>query len=173
MNGELAEWDILFTSLQRGVGAKQDKSLGRNILRQRRTEGARSDSKTLHVGSRQRVSTRGIERTGLSEEQRDAAEREHDKILKSDGRFVDGRRPNYPDRVYRNRRVRPLLMIHLIDIEAKSPSGAGAQTVVAWGISFPPTRMEEKPVEYVVNTTWIRETYGDDVDEDEMDGDDD
>ena len=173
MNGELAKWDVLFASLNRGATAEKDRSLGRTILRQRRTEGNRSDSRTLYVGNRQRVSTRGIERTGLSDKQRKVAERDYEDFLKRDGRLAEGKRPNYPDRVYRNRRVRPLLMIHLMDIDPRPESNTESQTVVAWGISFPPTRTEEKPVEYVVNTTWIRENYGDDVDEDEMYGEDD
>ena len=64
-------------------------------------------------------------------------------------------------------------MIHLIDIDAKGQGDPLNQPVVAWGISFPATDKEEKRVEYVVNTTWIRENFSDDVDEDEMQGDDD
>ena len=63
-------------------------------------------------------------------------------------------------------------MVHLIDIDSGAKTQPVLQPVVAWGISFPGTRREEQPVEYVVNTTWIRENYGEDVEEDEMDGDD-
>ena len=173
MHGELAEWDVLFASLKQDTTANEDLSLGRRILRQSRTEGNRIDSRTLSISSRHKVSTRGIERTGLHKDQREAAEREYDDVLKRDGKFVEGRRPNYPDRVYRNRRVRPLLMIHLIDVLPRDSSVGESLTVVAWGGSFPPSRMEEQPVEYVVNTTWFRENYGDGADDDEMDGDDD
>ena len=171
MNDELAEWDVLFASLKRDTTVNEDYSLGRRILRQSRTEGSRIDSKTLRVSSRQRVSTRGIERAGLSEKQVKAAERFYDRILKREGKFVEGKRPNYPDWVYRTQRERPLLMLHLIDVHAKSTDDEASKTVVAWGISFPATEMEERPVEYVVNTTWVRENYGDEVDEEEMDGD--
>jgi hypothetical protein len=44
---------------------------------------------------------------------------------------------------------------------------------VAWSISFPETEMGERRVEYVVNTTWLQENYRDDVDEEEMGGDED
>ena len=64
-------------------------------------------------------------------------------------------------------------MIHLIDIDTKGQGDPLTQPVVAWGISFPATDKEEKRVAYVVNTTWIRENFSDDVDEDEMQGDDD
>ena len=43
--------------------------------------------------------------------------------------------------------------------------------MVAWSISFPRTEMEEKKVEYVVNTTWWKENYRDDFDEEDMAGD--
>jgi len=62
-------------------------------------------------------------------------------------------------------------MIHLIDVDTTPLGDSRSQRVVAWGISFPPTEMEERRVEYVVNTTWLRENFGDDLDEDEMAGD--
>ena len=63
-------------------------------------------------------------------------------------------------------------MIHLIDIVTKDQCDPIIQPVVAWGISIPRTNREERRVEYVVNTAWLRENFSDDVDEDEMGGDD-
>jgi hypothetical protein len=48
-----------------------------------------------------------------------------------------------------------------------------AEPVVAWSISFPGTALEEKKVTYVVNTTWVRENFSEDLEEEEMGGDDD
>ncbi|MEX6725564.1 hypothetical protein [Parapedomonas caeni] len=48
-----------------------------------------------------------------------------------------------------------------------------AEPVVAWSISFPATALEEKKVTYVVNTTWVRENFSEDLEEEEMGGDDD
>ena len=169
---ELAEWDVLFASVWTDTNVA-DTSLGRRILRQRRTEGGRSDTRTLLVGSRQRVSSRGILRTGLTNEERSLAEEEYRKDLERDGRLTEGRSIEYPDLAYRRMRTRPLLMVHLIDINTKNPGDSPTQPVVAWGISFPATQREEKRVEYLVNTTWLRENFRDDVDEDEMQGDDD
>ena len=169
---ELAEWDVLFASVSREASAT-DTSLGRRVLRQRRTAGHRSDARTLLVGNRQRVSSRGIERTGLTNEERALAEEEYRKDLERDGRLAEGRSIEYPDLAYRRMRRRPLLMVHLIDINTKNPGDPPTQPVVAWGISFPATQREEKRVEYLVNTTWLRENFRDDVDEDEMQGDDD
>ena len=36
----------------------------------------------------------------------------------------------------------------------------------------PGTELEEKKVAYVVNTTWVRENFSDDLEEEEMGGDD-
>ena len=169
---ELAEWDVLFASLVERERNRMDESLGRIIRCQRRTAGERSDARTLLVSNRQRVSTRGIERTGLSLEDRERAELAYMQDPGRSGRPSGGRPIQYPDKAYREMRTKPLLMIHLIDIDTEGRGDPVSQPVVAWGISFPRTNREERRVEYVVNTTWLRENFGDDVDEDEMEGDD-
>ena len=170
---ELAEWDVLFSSVGERDGTVTDESLGVTIRCQRRTAGKRSDSGTLLASSRQRISTRGIERTGLSRAQRAAAEEAYRSGLARDGRLVEGRPLNFPDWAYRAQRTRPLLVIHLLDIRTEARERATSEPVVAWSISFPRTGREESRVEYVVNTTWLREHYGDDLEEEEMVGDDD
>ena len=169
---ELAEWDILFASVKEREGYITDNSLGRAINCQQRTIGNRSDARTLRVSNRQRVSTRGIERSGLTDEQRTTAEKAFQDELERDGRAQENRKIECPDRVYRKKRTKALLMIHLIDVQPDGQDVPPDQPVVAWGISFPGTDREERRVEYVVNTTWLRESFGDDVDEDEMEGDD-
>ena len=169
---ELAEWDVLFASVGEREGNRAEESLGRIIRCQRRTAGERSDARTLLVSNRQRVSTRGIERTGLSGEDRELAERVYREDPGRSGRSTEGRPIQYPDKAYREMRTKPLLMIHLIDVNTNGQGDPITQPVVAWGISFPRTQREERRVEYVVNTTWLRENFGDDVDEDEMGGDD-
>ena len=89
------------------------------------------------------------------------------------GHGKDGKTPNYPDKIYRQVRKRPLLIVHLLKIDAEPNGREHPEPVVAWSISFPRTEMDEKRVEYVVNTTWLRENYRDDIEEDEMEGDDD
>ena len=170
---ELAEWDVLFASVGDREGNRtEDESLGRIIRCQRRTAGERRDARTLLVSTRQRVSTRGIEKTGLSGEDRELAEQEYMEDPGRSGRSTEGRAIQYPDKAYREKRTKPLLMIHLIDVNTNGQGDPITQPVVAWGISFPRTQREERRVEYVVNTTWLRENFGDDVDEDEMGGDD-
>ena len=170
---ELAEWDILFAGLGEREGNTTDHSLGRAINCQRRTEVKTNDARTtLLVSSRQRVSTRGIERTGLTSEQRASAEEAYRDELEKGGRSADSHKIQYPDWVYRKRRTKALLMIHLIDVQPNGLDEPPNQPVAAWGISFPDTERAERRVEYVVNTTWLRENFGDDVDEEELEGDD-
>ena len=66
-------------------------------------------------------------------------------------------------------RKRALLVVHLLAIGAAGDDLRGQEPVVAWSISFPDTTREEERVEYVVNTTWEREHYPEDDDEEDPD----
>lgn len=166
---ELAEWDVFFPSLQRHTETSLvDNGLGFKIVCQRRGAGKRSDERTLHITEKQRVSSRGIERTGLSELEIETAEREY-RNEKEPPRSDKGL--NYPDLIYRRVRKRPLIVIHLLAIGSRDEDLSSSTTVVAWSISFPQTNYEEKKAEYVVNTTWFRERFQEE-DEDEAEGDD-
>ena len=103
---ELAEWDVLFAGVTRQRAERlplEDSSLGFPFLCQRRAAGRRSDERMLMITSRQRVSSRGIERTGLAEEVASGAEQEYDE--RNPAR--SGRRANYPDWIYRKVRTKP------------------------------------------------------------------
>jgi hypothetical protein len=166
-DGELAVWDVLFTSVSQSTLV--DQSLGVPINCQRRAAGKRSNPGTLYVTNKQRVASRGVERTGLSDEQVNDAEeryREHHSSNDSEER-------NYPDWIYRAARSRPLLIVHLLAIGNEGDDLSGQQPTVAYSISFPQTALEEKRVEYVVNTTWWKENYQEELDEEEMGGDED
>ena len=164
---ELAEWDIFFpgvTSEREQPGSLVDSSLGFPLICQRRAAGLRSDNATLMVTNKQRVSSRGIERTGLTPEEVLGAEEQYRQ------QFPD--RANFPDWIYRKVRTRPLLVVHLLAIGRQDEDLSMERPVVAWSISFPMTYREEMKIEYVVNTTWYQEHYGDE-DDDEAEDDDD
>lgn len=151
---------MLFAGIKDNENSLRDTSLGISINCQRRTAGTRSDASTLRVTNKQRVSSRGVEKTGLAQEEIETAEQRYCVT-----ELLDAAKPiNYPDRIYRAERKRPLLIVHLLEIKPE------AKPVVAWSISFPQTGFEEKRVEYVVNTTWLRENLPDE-DEEEMRGD--
>jgi hypothetical protein len=168
---ELAAWDILFTSLQKETG-NIDDSLGAPIVPQMRTAGDGSTTDTLYI-IKQRVSSRGVEKAGLSKLKIAEAEEEYRHELEAQGNDPDEKKSiNYPDRIYRAKREKPLLIVHLLKIQqGKSKYVPQKEAVVAWSISFPRTATEEKRVEYVVNTTWLRESYREELDEEEMGGD--
>lgn len=171
---ELKSWDVLFASLKkREDNGLSDNSLGVTINCPRRSEADRSrnDPTTLRVTNKQRVASRGVEKTGLTDDQIKEAQREYrerdDAKPSKDGSW------NYPDRIYRAKRQSPLLVVHLLAIGREEDDLSGTLPVVAWSISFPWTGLEEKKVTYVVNTTWVRENFADDLEEEEMGGDDD
>ena len=162
---ELAEWDVLFagvTSARAPAKPLEDFSLGFRVICQRRAEGRRSNHATLWITNKQRVSTRGIARIGVDDEDARKAEDEYDAKHSS-----AKKRANYPDRIYGPVRRRALLVVHLLALGTEKDDLRGQEPVVAWSISFPATRREEEKVEYVVNTTWEREHYPEDDDEEE------
>jgi hypothetical protein len=170
---ELKTWDILFASLgKEGSNGLVDTSLGITINCLRRAPGSKSQPGiTLFVTSKQRVASRGVEKAGLTPAEIDEAERNYRRTA-NDG---NGSTPNYPDLIYRSVRQRPLLIVHLLAIGTKDENLGNLDPVVAWSISFPATHTDEKLIEYVVNPTWLRENYRDDLedlDEEEMAGDD-
>ena len=167
---ELAEWDVLFagvTSEEASQQSLRDSRLGFTLVCQRRAAGDRSDARTLMVTNRQRVSSRGVEKTGLTPQEVQHAEEHFDSVQQ---RSTAGARTHYPDWTYRKFRSKPLLVVHLLAIGKEGEDLSRETPVAAWSISFPSTHREEERVEYVVNTTWYQEHYGDeDGDEDVAD----
>lgn len=160
---ELREWDVFFPGVGRrsdGAETLSDDSLGFPLVCQRRAPGSRSDAATLMITNKQRVSSRGIARAGLAEAAAREAEKHYDEKEPRAGR------KNYPDRIYGPVRTRPLLVVHLLAIGRAGEPLIEADPVVAWSISFPPTTRKERTVQYVVNTTWHREQYPEEIDED-------
>lgn len=156
---ELGEWDVLFagiTEARAGENTLRDRSLGFEVRCQRRAEGQDSDAASLRI-EKSRVSSRGVERIGLTPDQIEEAKQNYSGT-------------NYPDRIFRAVRTRPLFILHLLAIGKEGEDLSGAKPVVAWSISFPKTGREEARVEYMVNTTWFREHYPDE-DEEEAAGD--
>jgi hypothetical protein len=166
--GELKDWDIFVPSVSRpDYKPLIDHSLGIEVTCQRRMEGTTSRAgRTLLVTDNQRVASRGVEKIGVNP---DAAK---DAEVEFRLKHSEEETRNFPDRIYRSKRARPLLILHLLAIGKAGDDLSGQDPIVAWSISFPKTDLDEDRVEYVVNTTWMRENYRDDIDEDEMAGDD-
>lgn len=171
-DSELKEWDVFFPSVGT-PDAVIDDSLGITIRCQMRrtdldskngSEFALNFSKVNH-----RVSTRGIEKIGLSLEDIKKAEEKF-----QEERTRDGGPPlkNFPDHIYRKIEGRkPLLVIHMID--PRIDGSSIELPVVAWSISFPDSTNREQTTAYNVNTTWLLEQSQGDFEEEEIydDGD--
>ncbi len=165
---ELRDWDIFFPSVATPpAGTLVDRSLGFEIACQRRRAGRGSDRYTLTLNNK-RVSSRGVEKIGLTDEEADQVEEEY-RQKEGGGRAGNSK---FPDYIYRNIRRKPLLIVHLLAIGEANEDLTSTDPMVAWSISFPRTTLEEEKVEYVVNTTWFRERYREE-DEEEAAGDDD
>lgn len=176
---ELTRWDVALISTKDGI---EDNDLGLRVGRQDRTENRNTVKRNdyLIVTDKQRIADAKMESIGLdpadireinreySDERKKAYERENKPLPKS-GRF------NPPGRKYREKRRRPLLLLHLLSIlkpgEKNSQELSVPTGVVGWSISFPATARDEETVEYVVNTTWWKDAYGDDFDEEDVDED--
>lgn len=158
---ELSSWDVYFA----GLKSQDDKSLvdygmGFKIICQRRTPKGDTESPTdLFVGYNWRVSSRGIEKVGLTDDEIEDAEEKH--------LMIEGTVKNFPDKIYRERRLRPLLVVHLLAIGGNEADLSEAKPHAAWGISFPRSNILSTPIEYRVNTTWLQQRLFNDVVDDE------
>ena len=162
VDSELANWDVLFAGISEKRASElslSDSGLGFDLMCQRRSRGDKGTSDALHVGSRQRVASRGIEKVGLARAEIGKAEKEFQVKYPE--------KKNIPDWMYRQLRKRPLLIVHLLAIGEEDTDLSRSLPHVAWSISFPTTSIEEGRVEYVVNSRWLFEQQGElDFDED-------
>ncbi len=166
---ELDRWDVFIAS----VSEKQETNemLGWPIGPATRSVGVEhlEDGILSISGRRARVASRGVEKTGLSPEEASKAESD---FLARTGNV--GKR-NFPDHIYREKRNKPLLVLFLLAVRlpdnAETPEPVvnllPREPVVAFGISFPVSSRPDEKVEYVMNTTMLRELFGEeDLDED-------
>lgn len=186
-DSELASWDVLFPSLESGEDTIVYDALGIPIRCQRRTAAGGTSKEKIRF-SKARVSSRGVERVGVDDDVAREAERAFRE--EKQGSHDPDKPWNYPDHIFRDRRSRPLLIVHVLCVLqpptpvpsselAGAKSGSRVRTpplhedpVIAWSISFPDTGKPEQRVVYVVNTTWLREHFRSDFDEEEADGSD-
>jgi hypothetical protein len=155
----LGLWDVCFYSLNEGL----ETDVGPIKIRQQRRGCLNKGDYYVVSGTKSRVASRGAEKAGLSAEQ----------IKEAKASVGSG--DNVPDIAYRILRLKPLLMIHVLDLglnTAKSDIRL-ADRACAWGISFPGEKKmgSGKLVEYLVNTVWWKEQFEDQNDDAEDDSD--
>ena len=174
---EMDEWDVLVASLKPGLGSEPTGYDGWPILPINRSIGADDLAKSILTvsGSSARVASRGMERAGLSNDLIALAEGDY---RKEKGLLPDAK-VNFPDRIYRARRNRPLFILFNIrikegdDLSEEDLARIPDEPVVGWGMSFPVSRRPDQKVEYILNTTKLRELFGDDDEDEDLPDDDD
>jgi len=157
------EWDVLLVNPRDVKNSRITRYVGGvDVRAQLRT--APQQSKTASDNgvalNKRRVASRGLEKAGLTQQQVDDAQSEYKK--------ESGGSINFPDLIYRRFRERPLLMLHLLDIQDESSQSMFEQGIAAYGISFPGNpgvQRPEKLVQYVVNTVWWNNMYSDTVED--------
>ena len=155
----LENWDVLFACVQdSGPTGLVDTSLGFDLHCQRRRAGKRVDKNTLLISDKQRVSSRGVEKAGLNDEE----------VEQAKNKFVG---KNIPDRIYRGLRKKPLFILHMLAIGENNEDLSKKKPVVAWSISFPTANNGESTVVYLVNQTWLEKNYKYELEEDGISGD--
>ena len=170
---ELSAWDVFVISVKENDPGRLDNSLGWTLGPADRSVGIEELKHDVLAisGSRSRVASRGIEKIGLSMEAARTAEAD----FLTESNLTPDDKVNFPDRIYRAVRQRPLFILYLLKVRApkgeedKVESGIlPDEPVVAWGISFPRSSRPDEKVEYVMNTTKLREMFGEDDDDEEL-----
>ena len=161
---ELEKWDVVIINKDSVKNSDKKQLHGIAVGCQDRSAGTRSEqlSDCIIVGKKARVGSTKDEKEGLSQIEIDKAEQLFKEEPEPKAKDITGH-------YYRKVRARPLLIIHLLNIfyEAKSGQKRGPEGVVAYGISFPESRVKDMPVQYVVNTTWWKTEYEYDLEGDE------
>lgn len=174
---ELAEWDILVASLfSQGEGEALHFGGGTVYPVTRKIGAGALELGVLTMsGSKARLSSRGIEQTALANAVIEKAQADFEK--QEPGKAKAGGKFNYPDRIYRAVRDRPLLVLYNIsvkdtDVPERLKAMLPKQPVVGWAISFPRSAHPDQTVEYVLNPIKMRELFGEDDTAEGEDGDD-
>lgn len=173
---EMEKWDVLIASLKPETETDPLDPDGWSIVPINRSIGADDLAKGILTvsGSSARVASRGMERAGLSDTLIELAESDY---RKEKGLLPDAK-VNFPDRIYRARRERPLFILFNVrikkgyDLNDENLARIPDEPIVGWGMSFPVSGRPDQKVEYILNTTKLRELFGD-ADEDEDMPDDD
>ena len=179
IDGELNIWDVY---IAHGNGDEVCLSSSVSVPYEIRYPGSNTNDTCLVVGEKNRLSSRGIEKEGLSEKQVKKAKEDFDR----DHYRENDKKKNPSDIYYRRYRKTPLLVIHpvsmgfSIDSEesrekaklARWPSIDHREEAYGWSISFPYTDKQTKPVAYVYNQVAIKNIkleFEEDTDDDYAD----
>lgn len=130
-HGELLQWDVVVPMLEKG-GKPDPELLKDTVVRCRSRTGRYSGNGSAWMinGSKQRVADRADAKLGLTDDEFSKAE-------------INGK----TDASYNLVRVRPLLIVHDLDM----PDLTGIERPITFSICFPDSRMPHPEIEYVAN----------------------
>lgn len=160
--GELRLWDVFIPSLIKG---EPDYSLGWPIKPSVRTVSLMEAEHYMSIGGQKlRLASRGIEKVGVDPLKALDAENEYVKREN----LIGHKKINFPDKIYRNVRDKGLFILFLVKAKTKD-TDLGSKIpqfpLVAWGISLPRSDRPTIQVEYVVNSTRMKELFRYEVDD--------
>lgn len=165
---KMGSWDVLIPGGD-GKDFKPVNDIHVN-LEQRKLEIDSNVHRSMLVsGKKMRVGSRGVEKEGLSIDERHEAERKFAEEKQYAGK------KSIPDHVYRTERSRPLLMLHFLEQSGKdSLNLKSGVEVCALGLSFPKLLHDNEMVSYRVNLVELRNMLetDNDLDEDENEDED-
>jgi len=140
LDSELAKWDVFIVSKENGK-ANIDIFQGLVIGLQERSIGTHIEG-GYRIGPSQKISGRGLEKVGLTEDQVAQVE-------------IDAGTSKFSDKLYRRVKGRkPLLVLHLFQLKKANDSSWSKYPIPAWSISLPSTGLAERTEEYIVNRVW-------------------
>lgn len=144
------KWDVVLVNIDNAKEAELIADL--NIGVQNRSCPPQKNNSYIEISSRRRVGNNRTERAGMKHE-------EIENALKKYGR--DDMATDIPGRFLRTERKRPLLMLHIVDAysDIKDKTSLLEKRLFAYGISFPKTEVYIEPVEFAVNTTYVKNQY--------------
>ncbi|WP_051710383.1 Z1 domain-containing protein [Andreprevotia chitinilytica] len=153
-------WDVCLFSLGADSGTAAVRYETCDVRPQTRSATVKTarkgDDYVKISGESSRVASRGHEKAGMTDDEIALAVQEFKR---------DNPGKQMSDRGYRHLRKRPLLMLHVLNLKSEDDPEFALQNVVAWGISFPSTKIVDSEVEYLVNTTWWEENFARDIEE--------
>ena len=168
---ELREWDVLITEVSNDC---EKFEIGRWSLRPQKRRIGYSDLQNELLtmsGSRARIASRGIEQVGVDPETARKAELQYLASLKQSA-MPEGKRPSFPDRIYRQVRTKPLFVLHLVSVRLPDDKTTipnsdriPRKPVVGWSMSLPESAKPNLRVEYIINTQKFRELFGSEEEE--------
>lgn len=175
-----ANWDVFITSGSSKETTATFNLFGEPVYRERRAPGRGTNKATFFI-SRMRLSSRGVEKAPLNNQQIQQAEQQFKAKNPTKSNVADFYYRHVPGR-------RPLLILHPIAMQFKSkatyntwlepknrvdvsvwPSADHIETTVGWSISFPEVGIKEE-VTYVYNDVMLNQ-IGHDFETEEDDDD--